>query len=194
MRAQRCVGMLGGPVHLHVYHGVVGDVGRIGNHAEELANGRCFLSCERASGAGGDNGWIDQQNHHGAVEAVEPLVCLTADMGHYESCGHGERAPGHGPVFQGNAQFAETIEQQTAEEGIKQAAQTDINLVGREAEAADYCVFGASAHGKQTGGIDVHGQIECQECREENKDAKYNGAEPPHEQGIDYILLLSAKL
>lgn len=35
--AERSVGMLRGPVHLYLDHRIVGDVERIGDHAEELA-------------------------------------------------------------------------------------------------------------------------------------------------------------
>lgn len=37
VRAERCVGMLCRPVHLHVDHWIMRDVQRVGDHAEEFA-------------------------------------------------------------------------------------------------------------------------------------------------------------
>ena len=90
MCAERSIGMARGPVHLHIDHGVVGDIERIGDEAEKFAEGSGFASFERTACACGHDERIDYQNCQCAIKAVEPLMGFSADVWNYKSGGDGK--------------------------------------------------------------------------------------------------------
>ena len=116
MGTERGVGMPGSPVHLHIYHGIVGDIQRVGNHVEKLAHGCSLPPGQGTSGPYRNNGRIDNQYHHRAIESIEPLVFHTSDMWHHQCSGNGNRAPQHTAMTQVDAAFAKPVQEQTAEE------------------------------------------------------------------------------
>ena len=54
-----------------------------------------------------------------------------------------------------------------AKERIKQTADTDINLIGSQTETTYDCIFCIITNFEKSENVDIHGKIDCQECRQE---------------------------
>lgn len=156
--------MAGSPVHLDVYHGIVSDVERIGEGAQELAQFYLFFAFQRASGTCQDDCGEKQKDSCGTINTVADIRLVTTNVGP-DQCDCKQKAANEKSISRYGYAFSDTIEQQTSKEWIEQPAQADINLVGTQTEASYDRVGRIAAVLKQSENIEIETYVDSEESR-----------------------------
>ena len=162
MLAERGIGVLHHPLALQEGYGVVGDVERIGDVAQEAAHAaaapRDPAACSHAHQQGEEH-----EDAHGVVDAVQAArgAYLPArDEGHQQQCREHEGAPPEASAHRDAC--PEAAEQQSAEERIEQTHHGYVALLWVNNPAAYHSIGCSRAAGQQTENVEIERQVERQ--------------------------------
>ena len=136
----------------------MGDVDGVGDFSQELTDGDGFLSADSASGSHGNDQRKDYQDAYGFVDSVHPEVVRvrTSYAGHDQYAGYQEGAP---PEAAFNLYvFPDSGNEQAAKEGVEQACETDVQLVGGNAPSSDDRIGRIVSFWEQPERVHVHGE------------------------------------
>ena len=154
--AERSLGMVAYPRDVHINQWVMGDIDGIGNVAQKLVDGCRFATNDRTARSDAHDEWEVEKDAQHFIESVGPAALALdgqAHPWHTKQNDHHQRAPPKASVHLDEPPHAR--QQQSAEEGIKQARGPNLQLVGRKAPTADDGIAGIIANGEDAQDIDV---------------------------------------
>ena len=148
--------MIAHPCRIDIDDGIMGDVERIGDVAQEFANGRGAGARDLSARSHGNNDGEDEENATSLVKPVHPIMVFATEAGQGQDYHYQQGAIPEGASLYPD-EPTQAREEQAAEEGIEQAGEAYALLFPRQRPTANhvarrsrqgvaYCKAGSHSH------------------------------------------------
>ncbi len=176
VRADRSIGMARCPCRLNVNPRIVRDIERIGNVTQPFAYGSGSLAADWAACSQGNDQREKEQHGNHVIRSVYPRLAGRADAGDTEQGGDDKGTPPE-TAFGAQQQHVASGEQQAHKEGIDEAGESDVEMLGSGAESAEHGVNGIAIIVQQAKDIQVQRDVDDGESRNDDGERKHQFGE-----------------